>query len=108
MMPCSNALTILSGMKVTKVRIGTGSQHLNRLRHNRREHEQEVRAILQAMADGSTDGRLDEAGAEELVEHLYQLKHWGKGLQVLKDGAEAARWSSHHEHPHRPQNSGNG
>ena len=91
-----------------KVAMIRGGHHrLDSLKRNRREHMEEVAVLSKAMAEGSTDGLLDEVGVEELVEHLYQLKHWGKNLQVLKDRAEAARLNSYYEHPYRPRNSSN-
>ena len=55
------------------------------------------------MESGSNDELLDEAGVEDLVAHLYQLKHWGKNLRDIKDNAEANHLATYRERPYRLQ-----
>lgn len=89
--------------EVDKVNIaGGGRERLDNLLRHRREHIQQVEVLSKNMDSGPTDELLDETGVEELVEHLYQLKHWGKNLRDIKDQAEAAHLDSYRERPYRP------
>lgn len=82
---------------------GGGRDRLDNLLRHRREHIQQVEVLTKALDEGRTDQLLDETGVEALVEHLYQLKHWGKNLKDIKDEAEAAHHDSYRERTYRPR-----
>lgn len=90
--------------EVDKVNVaGGGRERLEGLLRHRLEHLQQVEVLTKNMESGSNNELLDEAGVEDLVEHLYQLKHWGKNLRDIKDNAEANHLATYRERPYRLQ-----
>lgn len=89
-----------------KVQIAGGDRdRLDNLLRHRLEHVQQVEVLTKSMASGGNEELLDEAGVEDLVEHLYKLKHWGKNLRDIKNNAEATHQAAYRERPFRPQTS---
>jgi hypothetical protein len=82
---------------------GGGRERLDGLLRHRLEHVQQVEVLTKNMDSGSSDELLDEAGVEDLVEHLYHLKHWGKNLRDIKDNAEVTHLATYRERPYRLQ-----
>jgi GTPase SAR1 family protein len=80
-----------------------GREILDGLLRHRLEHVQQVEVLTKNMESGSKDELLDETGVEDLVEHLYHLKHWGKNLRDIKDNAEATHLAAYRERPYRLQ-----
>lgn len=73
---------------------------LNDLIRRRKEYAQRITAILKSMASGDTTEVLDEDGVDQLVQSLYNLKHWGKNLKDIKSGAESADMAAYRERPY--------
>jgi hypothetical protein len=96
--------------EVDKVQIANGKrERLDNLLRHRREHVEQVKVLSHNMGDGPNEEVLDEFGVETLVNHLYNLKHWGKNLRDNKDKAEAAhQQAGYRERPYRPQGRGGG
>ena len=85
-----------------KVNAGGSCHRLENLERHLSEHVQQCKVLEKNITGGSASEVLDETGVEDLVYHLYCLKHWGKNLQDIKDKAEADHLAEYREKPYRP------
>ena len=85
-----------------KVFAGGRQDRLENLERHLGEHVEQRKVLKDNISSGSKDELLDEAGVEDLVEHLYRLKHWGKNLRDIKNNAEADYLAEYREKPYRP------
>ncbi|KAL9046330.1 MAG: hypothetical protein Q9214_000810 [Letrouitia sp. 1 TL-2023] len=85
-----------------KVFAGGRQDRLENLERHLSEHVEQRKVLKDNISGGSTDELLDEAGVEDLVDHLYRLKHWGKNLRDIKNNAEADFLAEYREKPYRP------
>jgi GTPase SAR1 family protein len=80
---------------------GASRECLDSLLRQRLEHVQQVEVLRKNMKSGADEELLDEAGVENLFEHLYKLKHWGKNLRDIKNNTQATHLTAYRERPYR-------
>ncbi|KAI8635426.1 hypothetical protein F5Y19DRAFT_482655 [Xylariaceae sp. FL1651] len=87
-----------------KVQVGGDRLRLETLIDDRAHHEELVKVLTRNMNNnlGSQyDSVLDQAGVARKVKELYQLKHFGKNLQAVKDTIASAHQSTYRERPYQ-------
>ncbi|KAJ9655651.1 hypothetical protein H2198_005549 [Neophaeococcomyces mojaviensis] len=83
---------------------GKGNQmKLLALRNERARHLELVALFTQEMKIVGKSEPIDQAGVKELVDHLYNLKHFGKNLEHLKISIAEIHNATNREPPHRVQ-----
>jgi hypothetical protein len=75
-------------------------KQLEGLIKRRQEYEERIDSIKRSIAAGTGEEVLDENGVEELVEELFQMKHWGQNLQDVQEVATAAEEAAYRERPY--------
>ncbi|KAN0070520.1 hypothetical protein V8E54_011389, partial [Elaphomyces granulatus] len=80
----------------------TNVKRLEALEEDRRKHEELIKVLTSHLNSNDTNWQpLTEEGAEELVQKLYGLKHFGKNLRSVKQAIAAAHESTYREIPFR-------
>ena len=80
---------------------GASRERLDSLLRQRLEHIHLIEVLRKNMEGGANEELLDKAGVENLVEHLYKLKHWGKNLRDIEGNTEATHLTAYRERPYR-------
>jgi hypothetical protein len=62
--------------KVDKVH--ASRKRLNELKQYRKEYEQQIAVLTKDMESSRNEELLDEDSIDQLVKHLYRLRHWGE------------------------------
>ncbi|KAI0425683.1 hypothetical protein F5Y09DRAFT_334771 [Xylaria sp. FL1042] len=86
-----------------KVQVGGSRTRLESLIDDRARHEQLVQVLTRNM-NNKLDSQyrvLDEAGVARKVKELYELEHFGKNLQAVKNTISSAHQSTYRERPYR-------
>ncbi|KAI1642269.1 uncharacterized protein F4817DRAFT_353420 [Daldinia loculata] len=86
-----------------KVQVGGSRKRLNDLLDDRRSHEELVDILTRNM-DNKYQLQyqvLNEAGVENLVSQLYDLKHFGKNLETIRNTISTAHQATNRERPFR-------
>lgn len=91
-------------IKEEKGKVSAGGRHdrLDNLERHLSEHVEQRKVLKDNISSGSADEELNEAGVEDLVQHLYHLKHWGANLLDIKNKAEADHLAEYREKTYRP------
>ncbi|KAK8062136.1 hypothetical protein PG997_014233 [Apiospora hydei] len=89
--------------KSLKVDTKKNEEHLSALKKNKKRFEERIRILETQMAKSDEIVKLlDEEGVDDLVQKLFNLKHWGKNLQAMMEMMEWSRASGFREQELRP------
>jgi hypothetical protein len=94
-------LDYLIGEEHNDKKVKAYKDRLQALEEYRNEYEQRIQVLDQKMALGNEEDLLTEEGVENLVKHLYWLKHYKQNLKDLKFGTKAASLATYHEQTYR-------
>ena len=83
-----------------KVQAGGNNKRLLSLTEERHKHEEAIKVITKHMNSNTTWNDLSEGGVDRMVQGLYNLKHFGKNLQNLKQGITIAHQATYRERPY--------
>ncbi|KAK7934601.1 hypothetical protein PG985_000096 [Apiospora marii] len=79
-------------------------ERLDSLKKNKKRYEERIKILETQMSKSDENGTLlDEEGVDELVQKLFNLKHWGKNLQAMQEMVEWSKASGFREQELRPR-----
>jgi len=88
-------------MAEEKKKLGGGNlERLRRLQESLEQHERMVNDLKNSMDRGDGRVMLDENGIEKKLQTLYDLPHFGKDLQQIKEAVDRTREATRREKPH--------
>lgn len=83
-----------------KVQVGGSDKRLLSLTDERHKHQEAIEVITRHMNSSMTWNDLSEGSIDRMVQGLYNLKHFGKNLQNLKQGITTAHQATYRERPY--------